>query len=319
MQTVYRVRNLTRTYKQGQVLANDDLSFDIAEGEVFGLLGPNGAGKTTLVKQLSGLLRPTSGELSLFGHDLAAGAAVVPTYVSYLAQKPLALFSMRVWEAITVTGHLRGLTWAEARRQAGDLMEELGISDLARRIIRKLSGGQQRLVGFATALVGRRPVYIFDEPTNELDPEHRRLVWEKLLALNREGATLIIVTHNVLEAERVLGRVGIINHGRIMALGTVGELKSRVDQRIRLELLFKPGTAAQRQQALLSGLTAEVTPIGANQWQAFVPRDQLAQGVGRVLAEVDMDVLDDFRLISPSLEDVYIQLGGGERLVAEGD
>src|SRR5690606_38950341 len=99
--------------------------------------------------------------------------------------------------------------------------------------------GQQRLVTLALALIGDRPVLILDEPTNELDPQHRRLVWDLLLERNRTlGTTVILVTHNVLEAERVIQRVGIINHGRIMALGRVGELKARVDQRVRLELRF---------------------------------------------------------------------------------
>jgi len=313
---VYEVRSLTKTYGQRQDPANDDLTFDIEPGEIFGLLGPNGAGKTTLVRQLVGLIKPTHGAIHLFGHDIVRSAAVVPRYVAYLAQKPLAVAEVYVRDAIALTGQIRGLDRREAAARARELIGLFGLESVARRPIMRLSGGQQRLVTLALALIGDRPVLILDEPTNELDPEHRRLVWDLLLERNRTlGTTVILVTHNVLEAERVIQRVGIINHGRIMALGHVGELKARVDQRVRLELRFveEQGAIPPADQ-IKAAAGGEVLELARGHYAVLVDRPDLQAAVARVLDTFGPGRLDDFRIQTPTLEDVYLQLGGGTGL-----
>jgi len=316
---VYEVRNLTKIYRQGAAPANDDLSFDIEQGEIFGLLGPNGAGKTTLVRQLVGLVKPTRGSIRLFGHDIVRSAAAVPRCVAYLAQRPLAVAEVYVSDAIALTGRIRGLGRREAAARARELMGLFGLEPVARRPIMRLSGGQQRLVTLALALIGDLPVLILDEPTNELDPEHRRLVWDLLLERNRRhGTTVVLVTHNVLEAERVIQRVGIINHGRIMALGRVGELKARVDQRVRLELRF----SAERGEvppAARVGETAggQVLELARGHYAVLVDRAELQAAVARVLDAFGPGRLEDFRIQTPTLEDVYLQLGGGTGLAQQ--
>ncbi|MFZ5827910.1 MAG: ABC transporter ATP-binding protein [Bacillota bacterium] len=311
MAIVYRVEHLTKVYKGGGSKANDALSFTINEGEIFGLLGPNGAGKSTLVGQLAGLLRPTAGRIQLYGMDIVAQPDLVAEYVALQPQHSMALFDLYPEEAIYHTGRFRGLSDAAAKQQCEALMAELSLEKLRRTQIRRLSGGQKKLITLAVAFVGNRPVMIFDEPTNELDPEVRRLVWEKLQGLNRQGATIILVTHNVLEAERVIQRVGIINHGRLMALGTPGELKSRVDQRVRLELLFKHEDPAA--PALLEHY-GEVRPLTRQQLNLLCEPGEARTVIDRVLAEVGLERLDDFRILTPSLEDVYLALGGGAKL-----
>lgn len=199
----------------------------------------------------------------------------------------------------------------EARRQTRALIEEFQLGTLLRKRLRRLSGGQFQLVNLATTFMGERPIQIFDEPTNNLDPKVRRQVWDKLLELNRNGTTIILVTHNVLEAERVIGRVGIINEGRLLIIGTPGELKARVDQRIRLEFLLKledSGYASFFET--LEGARA-LTPL---HWLIHCPRAALQQTIDRILTEVGLEHLDDFRILTPSLEDVYLQLGGGTKL-----
>ncbi|MDQ7794552.1 MAG: ABC transporter ATP-binding protein [bacterium] len=310
----YRVRGLVRRYRSG-VVANDGLDFDIEQGEIFGLLGPNGAGKTTLVKQLIGLLAPTSGSIQLFGHDVVATREVVTRYVSYIPQRAGALADLTAGEALALTGRLRGMARREAALQAGELAEEFGLTAFGRRPLGKLSGGEQRLVAFYLALMNRPPILVMDEPTNDLDPSHRRQVWEKLRQLNREQATtVILVTHNVVEAEKVLERVGIINRGRITALGTVGELKARVDRRVRLELRLN----AEEAEARLAEFTcAEVRPLGRGHWLLLVERNSARDAIDRVMGDLGLASLDDFRILTPTLEDVYLQLGGGERLARE--
>lgn len=305
---VYEVRDLVKTYKAGKIRANDGLSFTIQRGEIFGLLGPNGAGKTTLVGQLTGLLRPDSGAILLYGHEISRDSRFATEVVATLTQRPLPLTDLTVDEALTITGHLRGLSRPDARRAAATLAERLGLGEARRKRLGKISGGQLRLASLATALIGDRPVLVLDEPTNELDPTNRRMVWDLLLSLKREqGRTIILVTHNVLEAERVIERVGIINHGRIIALGTPGELKARVDRRVRLDVVLAEGRDALA--PLVRGL-GEATPVTARHWQILLPRESVAPAVDRIVNEIGLDALDDFRVLTPSLEDVYLQLSG---------
>lgn len=311
MGVVYSVRNLTKTYKGSTYKANDDLTLDIHQGELFGLLGPNGSGKSTLVKQLAGLVRPTSGSIHLFGFDIIKRPALIADYVALQPQATAALRDLYPAEALLYTAKLRGLSPSQARTQTDALLEELDLTQLGKRLIRMLSGGQQKMVSLAVAFIGDRPMMIFDEPTNELDPAVRRVIWEKLQLLNRNGTTIILVTHNVLEAERVIQRVGIINQGRLLALGTPGALKSRVDQRVRLELLVKSESAEQTK--LLNSL-GEVHALNRQHWVVLCHRDMARSAIDQVLAQIGLDQMDDFRILTPSLEDVYLQLGGGTKL-----
>ncbi len=303
---IYTVRDLVKTYKAGKVRASDGLSFEIAAGEIFGLLGPNGAGKTTLVGQLTGLLKPDSGTLLLCGQDISRDSRFVTEMVAVLSQTPLPLHDLTVDEALRVTGHLRGLSRHDARTDTQGLLERFDLGALRAKRLGTLSGGQLRLVSFATAMIGHRPVLVLDEPTNELDPANRRLVWEYLLELNRgEGRTIILVTHNVLEAERVIERVGIINHGRIMALGTPGELKVRVDQRIRLDVILAQGCADRAAMLVPLG---EAKQISERHWVILAPRNDAHGAIDRVMRDVGLEHLDDFRILTPTLEDVYLHL-----------
>jgi ABC-2 type transport system ATP-binding protein len=311
---VYHIEKLTKTYNGGRIVANDAIDLEVRPGELFGLLGPNGAGKSTLVRQMVGLLKPDSGTILLHGRDITRDASWVPRIVSFLGQKPVALFDLTVREAIEFSGRLRHLSMAEARRQAAALMDEFVLSSCADQLVARLSGGEHRLVGLAVALIGHLPVLILDEPTNELDPAMRRVVWAHLQRLQREeGATIVLVTHNVLEAEQVVERVAIIRNGRRIALGTPGELKALVDRRIRLELLFHQ--SPQDCLGLLRQL-GTITEVSASRCVLLVEREHAQRAIDRILAEVTLEALDDFRILTPSLEDVYLQLGGRERATA---
>lgn len=311
MSLVYRIEDLGKTYRGSTEPANHNLTFDIHEGEIFGLLGPNGAGKSTLVNQLAGLLQPTKGRIQLYGIDAVAHPTIIPDYVALQPQHTIALWDLYAEEALFHTARFRGFNTRAARRMTDDLMAELDLDGLRRKQVRRLSGGQKKLITLAAALIGDRPVQIFDEPTNELDPMIRRKVWDTLLERNRRGTTIILVTHNVLEAERVIQRVGIINRGELMSIGTPGELKERIDQRVRLELLFK--AEAGDPAALLEPL-GEARSLSRQHWTVLVDRDAAQQVIAQVMTHVGLTALDDFRIVTPSLEDVYLQLGGGGTL-----
>src|SRR5262249_12830040 len=154
---------------------------------------------------------------------------IIPQYLALQTQQGVALLDLYPQEALLSTAQLRGCAKQEAKTQTRVLMEEFRLGQFGKKVMRNLSGGQRRLVYLALTFVGERPIQIFDEPTNDLDPVVRRQVWEKLEHLHREGKTILVVTHNVLEAERILQRVGIIHHGRLQAVGTIAELKAQVD------------------------------------------------------------------------------------------
>ncbi|MFF5688775.1 ABC transporter ATP-binding protein [Streptomyces albidoflavus] len=312
------VRDLVKTYpatrgRRGapavpEVCATDHIDLDVRGGEIFGLLGPNGAGKSTLVRQLTGLMRPDSGSVRLLGHDVVRHPERAARLLAYLGQESTALDELTVSLAAETTARLRGLDAPAARAQRDAVLDELGLGPLASRPLKKLSGGQRRLACFATALVGRRPLLVLDEPTTGMDPVARRAVWA---AVDRrraeEGTTVLLVTHNVIEAETVLDRVAVLEQGRVIACDTPSGLKAHVAHEVRLDLLWRerppldvPEVAALRDSAAESG----------RRWVLRLAPDEARAAVAAVTGGSAFAALDDFTLATPSLEDVYLALGG---------
>ena len=210
LETVYEIDHITKIYKKGKATANANISFHVQQGEILGFLGPNGAGKSTLIKQMVGHIAPTSGEIRFQGRNVLNHANKVAQKVAYYAQEPHALNSLKVWEVLYFTGRLRGLRRKDAMDHTEKLLEQFQITEIRNKLMKNISGGQKRIIGIGTALMGDSPVLIFDEPTNELDPKKRRLVWDLIRERNRMGATIILVTHHILEAEQVVDRVAVI-------------------------------------------------------------------------------------------------------------
>ncbi len=289
------------------VLASDAVSLSVRTGEVFGLLGPNGAGKTTLVRQLVGALRPDSGRIRVLGHDVTADPSRAPRLLAYLGQDEPALLELPVGLAVETTGRLRGLSRPAARGQRDALLDELDLGALIRRPLKALSGGQRRLVHVAAALIGNRPLLVLDEPTAGLDPAARRAVWAVLDRRRATGTTVVLVTHNVLEAETVLDRVAVLDRGRVIACDTPGRLKALVSDEVRLDLVWRDAPAGEDPTVALLARTAVVS---GRRWSIRLPREQAREALGRLTAGPALERLDDFTLATPSLEDVYLALGG---------
>ncbi|MFI9718766.1 ABC transporter ATP-binding protein [Streptomyces sp. NPDC052396] len=314
------VRGLVKEYPAGRarrgtpgtpaVRATDEIDLDIRRGEIFGLLGPNGAGKTTLVRQLTGLLRPDAGRISLLGHDLVRHPERAARLIGYLGQESSALDELTVALAAETTGRLRGLDLRTARAERDAVLEELGLTAIAARPLKKLSGGQRRLACFAAALVGDRPLLILDEPTTGMDPVARRAVWAAVDRRRAErGTTVLLVTHNVIEAETVLDRVAVLDAGRIIACDTPAGLKALVGDEVRVELVWRdeppldvPAVAALRRGAQEAG----------RRWSLRLAPAEARAAVAAVTGGPAFAALDDFTLATPSLEDVYLALGGGQ-------
>jgi ABC-2 type transport system ATP-binding protein len=306
--SAYTVRGLTKTYRRASTPAVIDLDLDIPAGEVFGLLGPNGAGKTTLVRHLVGLAKPDGGSVSLFGHDVTAAGGAPARWVGYLAQDEPALTDLPVRQAAATTARLRGVSRRDAARAASAVIEELGLEAVADRPMVSLSGGQRRLGCLASALTADRPVLVLDEPTTGLDPVARRAVWSVLQRRRSErGTTIVLVTHNVIEAESVLDRVAVMDHGSVIACDTPARLTAAVDDHVRLGLVWRhdppvhdPVVEDLRRTALVTG----------RRWSVRLPRADARSLLGRLMSGPVLDAVDDVTVTSPSLEDVYLALGG---------
>ncbi|WP_175439382.1 ABC transporter ATP-binding protein [Streptomyces vilmorinianum] len=312
------VRDLVKTYpaaraRRGtpatpEIRATDGISLDVHGGEIFGLLGPNGAGKSTLVRQLTGLMRPDSGTVELLGHDLVRHPERAARLLAYLGQESTALDELTVALAAETTGRLRGLTARDARAEKDAVLDELGLTELAGRPLKKLSGGQRRLACVAAALVGERPVLVLDEPTTGMDPVARRAVWSAVDRRRAEhGTTVLLVTHNVIEAETVLDRVAVLERGRVIACDTPSGLKERVAGEVRVDLVWRERAPLEVPEvAALHALAQE----SGRRWTLRLAPDEARATVAAVTGGAAFAALDDFTLATPSLEDVYLALGG---------
>ena len=295
--SVYAISNLTKRYPKQNKPANDDISFTVEAGEIFGLLGDNGAGKSTLIRQMANLLRPTSGSVTLLGTPVRDDPLLVPRHVGYMPQSGRALNSLTVGEAIYFTAHLRGQSRRDALAERERLLDVWQLEDIRDQLTSRLSGGQQRLLQLAVAMAGTPPILMLDEPTNELAPQRRRHVWETVRAENQEqGTTIIFFTHDAIEAEKIIQRVGIMREGRLVALGNPQTLKQLLDRQLRLELRFSPETPPNLPADFHS---VELAP---GHWLARLDRSQ----VETMLAALNRSQIEDFQLKSATLEDLYL-------------
>ncbi|MPZ53845.1 MAG: ATP-binding cassette domain-containing protein [Acidimicrobiia bacterium] len=241
-ESVLEVADLTRTF--GSVVANDHVGLRVRPGEVVGLLGHNGAGKTTLVSQVVGLLRPDSGSIRVAGADTVADPATARRCVALQPQSQVPLDGLTPRSAIEIAGRLRGLSRDGATAAAEEIADELDISEwLDRRATPDgggISGGVRRMTAFAMAAVAPVPLVILDEPTNDVDAARRRRLWDAVRRLGDQGAGVLLVTHNVVEAERVVDELVMLDRGKVVAAGSPTQLRGAADHDLRLELSLHP-------------------------------------------------------------------------------
>ncbi|MCX7617846.1 ABC transporter ATP-binding protein [Tepidiforma sp.] len=289
---VLALRGVTKRYRNG-TLANAGIDLELRPGEIFGLLGPNGAGKTTLVRQVLGLARPTSGTITLDGVDIVADPGFARRNIGFLPQGTFDLQSLTVAETIEFAARLRGIPPRAARDAAARLIERLDLGPFRGTAMRSASGGVRRLAGFAAAIAAPARLLVLDEPTNDVDPLRRVLLWELISELGRGGATILLVTHNLAEAERVIDRLAIMNAGRIVREGTPAALRSIVTERLRLELAAA-GTLTPHPALVPDGAGAYLFDA------ADLPR--VAAWVSRLR---ELGTVLDFRIGPPTLDDIY--------------
>jgi ABC-2 type transport system ATP-binding protein len=220
---VIDARSLTRRF--GKLTAVDSLTLTVAAGEVFGFLGPNGAGKTTTIRMLSGVVRPTSGSASVAGYDVASESQAVKRRVGYLAETPYLYPKLTGREFLHFMGELYQVPVIALRDRTARLLALFELSEKADELVETYSHGMRQKLALAGTLVHEPPVLFLDEPTSGLDPRSARLVKDLLVALVQRGHTVFLSTHVLAIAEQLCQRVGIIDRGRLIAVGTVDELR----------------------------------------------------------------------------------------------
>ena len=234
---------LTRRF--GTLVAVDGLTLTIPTGSIFGLLGPNGAGKSTTIKMLTTLLPPTAGTARVAGFDVVRRPRDVRRRIGYVPQLLSADGALTGYENLRIFARLYGVPAREREQRIWEALELMGLSDAAHELVRRYSGGMIRRLEIAQAVLHRPSVLFMDEPTVGLDPVARRAVWEHVRALQRRfGATILITTHYMEEADELCDRVAIMHRGRVAAVGTPAELKAAVGPGATLDDVFVHYTGA---------------------------------------------------------------------------
>ena len=226
MPSILEVQNLVKQYDD--FTAVNGISFDIKEGEIFSLLGPNGAGKTTTISMLSTLYTPTSGDATIGGHSISKNPMAVKQVIGVVPQE-LALYEdLTARENLIFWGQMYGLSGKELNNRVDEVLEQIGLTDKARNRVKTYSGGMKRRVNIGVGLLHKPRLLFMDEPTVGIDPQSRRAILDTVKDLNKQGMTVLYTTHYMEEAAELSNRVGIIDHGELIALGTQDELTKQV-------------------------------------------------------------------------------------------
>ncbi|KAB1156470.1 ATP-binding cassette domain-containing protein [Micromonospora sp. AMSO12t] len=304
---------LTRSFGDTRALAGMDLQ--VPAGTVYGLLGPNGAGKTTAVRVLATLLRPDGGRARVFGHDVVTEANTVRARMSLTGQYASVDEDLTGLENLMLLARLLGHRKPAARERAEGMLAAFGLTDAADRQVKKYSGGMRRRIDIAASILNTPDLLFLDEPTTGLDPRSRNQVWEIVRAVVAHGTTVLLTTQYLDEADQLAGRIAVVDHGRVIAEGTPGELKSSVGSGTVHLRLRDPGRRSEAEKLLQAALgvpvqlapdpvalTARVGGDGSD----LDASEQAARALGD-LARAGI-VVDDFSLGQPSLDEVFLAL-----------
>ena len=295
MQAAISFKNVSKSYRSGQVRALDGVSFDIAQGEFFGLLGPNGAGKTSLISILAGLAQASGGQVTVLGHDVVRDYAKTRRALGIVPQELVFDPFFNVRELLRIQSGYFGVhrndDWID------ELLENLGLTDKAAVNMRQLSGGMKRRVLVAQALVHRPQVIVLDEPTAGVDVELRQTLWQFIARLNREGSTVLLTTHYLEEAEALCQRIAMLKSGRVVALNSTSELlRGRASTMLRFKTdgVLPEGLRAQ---ARITGRSVQIKSRDAAEVEEILAALRLAQCP-----------VEDLEIGRADLEDVFLEI-----------
>jgi ABC-2 type transport system ATP-binding protein len=294
----------------GATRAVNGIDLTVRRGTVYGLLGPNGAGKTTTIRMLATLLKPDAGSARVLGHDVVSEAGQVRAKVSLTGQFASVDEDLTGHENLVLIARLLGFSWRAAKARAAELLEAFDLAEAAQRQVQHYSGGMRRRLDIAASLVVTADLLFLDEPTTGLDPRSRNQVWDIVRAIAAEGTTVLLTTQYLEEADRLAERLGVIDHGRLIAEGTSRELKRSVGGSTLHVRVREPGRRADAEQLLRHIFGHDVHgDADPEQLSARVARDELVPQALAALAGAGVD-LEEFSLAQPSLDDVFFALTG---------
>jgi ABC-2 type transport system ATP-binding protein len=309
MKAILEVKNLVKKY--GDFTAVKGISFDIKEGEIFSLLGPNGAGKTTTISMLSTLYAPTSGEATVGGHSITKESMAVRNLIGVVPQE-LALYDdLTARENLFFWGQMYGLSGKALKTRVDEVLEQIDLVDKAGNRVKTYSGGMKRRVNIGVGLLHKPSLLFMDEPTVGIDPQSRRAILDSVKALNQQGMTVLYTTHYMEEAEELSDRVGIMDHGELIALGTLAELTKQVGEMETLILHVGENEDPERLAVSIRTMKGvkkadvtdhTVTVIVPKADEALAPAVSKANELGVKIHSVDMQ--------EPNLEAVFLHLTG---------
>jgi ABC-2 type transport system ATP-binding protein len=296
--------------RYGETRAVDGVDLAVPRGTVYGVLGPNGAGKTTTIRMLTTLIRPDAGTARVMGHDVVHEADAVRGVMSLTGQLASVDEDLSGHENLVLLARLLGYRGRRAARRAAELLEAFDLADAAERQVKNYSGGMRRRLDIAASLVVTPQILFLDEPTTGLDPRSRNVVWDIIRALVGEGTTVLLCTQYLDEADQLAARIAVIDHGRVIAEGTPGQLKASVG---RAALSLRVMDPAEREAA-----AAVLTPVvGAPPVREGDPAALSAPVPDAGRAAAALAALDaagigvaDFALGQPSLDEVFLAITG---------
>jgi ABC-2 type transport system ATP-binding protein len=309
MPDIIETEGLTKCFPPS-LIAVDGLDLGVHAGEIFGLLGPNGAGKSTTIGMLTTRVTPTSGKAAVGGVDIIARPAVAKQVIGVVPQTNTLDRAMTVFENLEFHGRYFGMNKSEARREAGEFLERVRLSDRASAPVVALSGGMAQRLMVARAIMHRPQVLFLDEPTAGLDPQSRLALWEILREFHREGQTILITTHHMEEADQLCDRVAIMDHGRILALDTPNGLKRSLGTTSVVRIAAS-GPLDRLVEALRATVpSARSTGISGGQMRMTV--DDRTDILPRVLTAASQvgATITDISIEETTLETVFINLTG---------
>ncbi|MDD5703378.1 MAG: ABC transporter ATP-binding protein [Dehalococcoidales bacterium] len=299
---VLGITNLCKSYTKG-VFVNDHISLSLNHGEIFGLLGPNGAGKTTLVRQIVGLAQPDSGSITINNVDIIANPGYARQECSFQAQTQVPINGLTAKQAIELVGRVRGGESRKVKSRAHELLDYLEMKEWADKPAETFSGGIRRLVAFCMAAVVPGRIVILDEPTNDIDPLRRSLLWQEVRSLVKMRSTVLLITHNVLEAERAVDRLAIINRGKVVSLGTPGSIKENGGDNMRLELILEPRTEPPNKPGFMRNtVTTGQRMIGRLKETDIPSAIQWAHDLK------ETGIVEEYSISPVTMEEIYLKL-----------
>ncbi len=293
-----------------EIVALDGISLEVKPGEIFGLLGPNGAGKSTTVGVVTTRVRPTSGEAWVGEHEVWKEQATVKRLIGVVPQRPNLDFSLTAAEILTFHGAYFGLSAKDRNERAAQLLEKFKLTDRSNQMVRGFSGGMMQRLSIARAMMHDPQILFLDEPSAGLDPQTRILLWEIIREYNQAGKTILLTTHYMEEADALCNRLAIVDHGKIIALGTPGELKASIPGGYLLRLRF-----GKQPAELMTGLQA-LAGVREVRSQDTTGADVYADRGGSLIPEIaslatttGADLLD-VHISEPSLENLFLHHTG---------